>query len=108
MIHEPSTRKPKVLRPLLHGHEFLVLDAGLEVLHVAAKSGEFRGDIQALSLVRALRIVDPVVGEVRNDLAGDDAVQRVRPGDAAEGEALEVIGRRGAVGLHASVVEVSR
>ena len=90
MIHEPRARKPSVLRPLFTGYEFLVLGNGLDVLDVSADAGKFGREIEALARVRPLRVVDLVVGEVRNDFAGDDAVQRVRTRDAAEFQALEV------------------
>ncbi len=87
---------------LVHGQELLVLGHRLDVLDVAAQAGELGGEIEALPGVRTLRVVDLVVREVRNDLAGDEfrsaRSDREMPRNSS---ALEVIRRRRAERLHA-------
>ncbi len=57
---------------------------GLMYFTLPPRPANSRGEVEALALMRTLRVVDPVVREIRNDLAGDDPVQRVRTVDAAE------------------------
>src|SRR5664280_2154169 len=73
------------------GDKFLILGNRFDVPDVAAETRKFGGHVQALSRMWTLRVVDLVIRKIRDNLTGDDAVQGVRAGDAAEGQGLKII-----------------
>src|SRR5258706_9617755 len=69
---------------LVHREKLLVLDDRTHGVNRAAEPGELASDENALAMVGLVRRVERVHGETGDDLAGNNAVQRVGTADAAE------------------------
>src|SRR5207302_6669412 len=67
-------------------------------------AGEIGRGEQAAAGRRRDRVVDGVVRVRRSDVAGFNTLERVRTGDAAEIDVLEIIGRRSGFRLRARYV----
>ena len=76
---------------VLYRDEFLVLHDGPNRPNRPAQTCEFRTHRELVPVVGRDWTVDGIKGKVGKDLAGDDSVQRVGPGNATEGQELEQI-----------------
>src|SRR5262249_30907069 len=78
-----------VVPEIVHREELLELDHRTDRCDVAADARDIGCNIETLSGMPALRIIDAAIREVRNPLARDDALQGVRSGEVADCDRLE-------------------
>src|SRR5690242_4356341 len=79
---------------LIHRHELFVFHDRADSVYVAAETGELAPNEEALATAGLLvgTVVDGIVSKAWDDLAGDNALQRVRTADTTEIHILEILG----------------
>ena len=86
----PKRRNPKVLRPLLTGINLLYSATGLMYFTLPPRPANSVAKYRLCPVCGRCGIIDPVVRKIRHYLAGDDAVQGIGAGDAAERQGLKI------------------